>query len=484
MRQLILLICASPLLASVSGNVQWDVRPTLGASTNGGGYTIGTTGTTTNYATNNNKNAAGCTSCGSSTVDISTTDAVAIGTTTITSATGNFSAVKGNVVYFSGGTGSIAATRREVISVTNSTTFVVDVSVAASTGMTMNIGGALDTIDTALLFNVSANTICVKSTATITRATTLTLNNATGTPFNALFGYAATCGDHGPATLQMITNTGFSAITGANGWWIDGFVIDCNSLGTSTGYTGQQAAMLTNSKIENCTSTLLNSASGYGTFLDNEFTGCTSACSAALTIASPSVLERNFIHDNATLCVNVASGFTAFNYNVVANCTGSLSDGIHIDLGLSAQHNIFYNMGRDSLATTGSAGHTLFTTSIRNNIFDTAARYCFNAGNVEATPQFDGNFYFGCVTANRFQADKSSSQNYTNIYDHQLTADPFVSAAGNSFALNSTAGGGATVKAAGTPGVIPGVTGTGFPDGGTFQGASAVAATPASAYAQ
>lgn len=489
MKQLILasgliLWSISQLSATVSSNTQWDVRPTLGSSTNGGGYKIGATAVTTNYATNNNKNAAGCTSCGSSTVDLSTTDAVAVGSTTITSATANFSAAKGNVIYFTGGTGSIAATRREVISVTNSTTIVVDTLIAASVGMTMNIGGSLDSIDTALLWNVVNNTICVKATATITRATTLTLNNNTGTPYNGLFGYTTTCGDHGPVTLQMITNTGFSGITGIGGWWIDGFTIDCNSLGTSTGYTLGFVALLTHSKVMNCTSHLLSYSSNSATITDSEFTGCTSACSSAILAPSTTIMERNFIHDNATLCADLANTNMVFNYNVVANCTGATSDGVHVDLTAGFQHNVFYNIGRDALVNVGSSGHLLYPTTIRNNIFDTAGRYCMNGGNVSASPQYDGNFYFGCTTANRFQADNVSSQNYTNIYDVQLTVDPFVSAVGNNFALNPTAGGGAAVKAAGTPGAIPGVTGTGFPDGGVFQSAGAVAAIPSAAFVQ
>ncbi len=46
---------------AISINTAWEVRPTVGASTNGGGFVTGATGT--DMSVFNNKNAAACSSC-------------------------------------------------------------------------------------------------------------------------------------------------------------------------------------------------------------------------------------------------------------------------------------------------------------------------------------------------------------------------------------------------------------------------------------
>jgi hypothetical protein len=74
--------------------------------------------------------------------NISTTDAVAAGTTTITSATAAFtSAITGNIIYLQGGSGSLTAGWYQATYV-SATSITVDRSVASGTGITLNIGGA------------------------------------------------------------------------------------------------------------------------------------------------------------------------------------------------------------------------------------------------------------------------------------------------------------------------------------------------------
>src|SRR5580698_8835266 len=78
----------------------WEVRPTNGSNTNGGGFD--STGTGTDFSQQNSKNTSGN--------NISTTDAVAAGSTTITSATAAFnSTITGNIIYLQGGSGSLSA---------------------------------------------------------------------------------------------------------------------------------------------------------------------------------------------------------------------------------------------------------------------------------------------------------------------------------------------------------------------------------------
>lgn len=74
-------------------------------------------------------------------VSLSVTDAVTNGTTTITSATGGFTAAMvGSVVYLSGPTTEKFV---QVVSRTSANAIVVNTTVAAGTGITLRIGGAL-----------------------------------------------------------------------------------------------------------------------------------------------------------------------------------------------------------------------------------------------------------------------------------------------------------------------------------------------------
>src|SRR5215471_17621800 len=82
-----------------------------GVDTNGGGFVAGASGT--DY------------SCQPA-AQVAVTDLVANGTFTITSATANFNATHvGSLIYLSGGSGSLAGTRRGISSVTNATTAVL-----------------------------------------------------------------------------------------------------------------------------------------------------------------------------------------------------------------------------------------------------------------------------------------------------------------------------------------------------------------------
>lgn len=113
---------------ALSASTVWEVR-TGGNDTNSGGFVTGSSGT--DWSQQNSAQYA-------------TTDAVANGTTTITSASANFGTdVVGNIMYLAGGSGSLTAVWRQITARTNSTTITVDATVATGTGITMNIGGAL-----------------------------------------------------------------------------------------------------------------------------------------------------------------------------------------------------------------------------------------------------------------------------------------------------------------------------------------------------
>ncbi len=214
--------------------VVWEVR-TTGSDTNGGGFVTGATGT--DMSQFDNKNASGCSNCQSATVNISTTDAVAAGTTTITTATGNISsALVGNIIYLAGGSGSLTAAWYQVVTVVGATSFTVDRTVATGTGITMNIGGAIATIQQ-MSTNMAQSAgpgAWVKATANYGLSNTVTLSNGgPNTGFSFINGYTTTRGDGGMATIIAL-----SGISGGNspllqfsnspfGMKLQNFVLDC-----------------------------------------------------------------------------------------------------------------------------------------------------------------------------------------------------------------------------------------------------------------
>jgi Right handed beta helix region len=500
------LVITAQCAAAISASTVWEVR-SVSSDTNGGGFVAGATGT--DLSQFNNKNAAGCTSCQSTTVNISTTDAVANGTTTITSATGNFSAaLVGNIIEFSGGTGSIAAVWKQVTAFTNGTTITIDSSIAASTGMTMNIGGALATIGKALGLMVGSNIIFVKATATYTITASLVLAGGTNlTPTNAttpnqVIGYTSTRTDGGRATIQYSTNTGITGFDGTNagGWYISNFVIDCNNLGTSVGPRPNVNSVLRNLLVKNCTSQAVNMANGVARLIDSEITlNTVAAGTGAVNQGTSSIVERCYVHDNTlgagSAGIYLSGAGAAALFNVVANNSGATGHGILVNAaGLNTVvNNTVYNNGQDGIQlsnNTALGGNS----TVRNNLLISNGRYGLN-GYISAGwgkfPQWDGNAYFGNATA-RNDADDTGTTNpinaanpYSNTLDVTLSGSPFTNTATHDFTLNNTAGAGAAAKGTATPGALPGLSQTGSMSFGALQPTTAAAVTvSASAFVQ
>lgn len=180
---------------ALSSTIVWEVR-TGGVDTNGGGFKTGASGTDWSQ-----QNAA----------QYSVTDAVTNGTTTITSATASFGTdVVGNVLYITGGSGSIVAARYEIVSRTNATTIVVDRStgLSAGTGATLIIGGALLTLATLEGSNVGGNKAWIQSgTYSLTSTLTLTASaSPDGTALIVWRGYQTSRGDN-TGTRPTITSS-------------------------------------------------------------------------------------------------------------------------------------------------------------------------------------------------------------------------------------------------------------------------------------
>ena len=482
-------IPATPARAALLPATTFYVDGSAGNDTNGGCFTIGATGT--NFVLN--AGAYNFTNLASTS-----------GTTNpsiVTSASHNFVAADvGNCLHVTAGTSWLPGFYRIVSVATNAATLDRAVASSASvTNGTFFVGGALQTIvaTVAISSRVASQQIFVKASATYTITQDIVLSTAvsptTTAPPNQLVGYTTTPGDGGKASITLSTNTGLTAINGSGiiGWYIRNFIINCSTLGTSTGITVDDNSMIQNVKVSNCTTaniTTVNNVSGV-TVMDSELTGCTSACTATINANARTQILRNWIHDNASPGIKGGTPTTAFN--LFSNNTGASSDCVGaIGTGQLILNNTFYKCGRDGIRGLGTS--LGLSNHIRNNLFVSnvgAGITGASAPGWAAYPQYDGNAYFGNAST-RVNMDDTGTVNagnaaapYTNVFDVILTADPFTNAAGGDFTLNNTAGGGKAARGTGTPGAISAATGTGKIDFGAFQAATAAAGSKG-AYAQ
>lgn len=464
---------------ALSSSTVWEVRST-GAATNGGGFVVGASGTD-----HSQQDAA----------QYSVTDGVTDGTTTITSATANFGTdVVGNIMYVQGGTGSITAGWYQITVRNSASSVTVDRStgLTAGTGVTMKIGGALASLVTLGPLMVASNRAFIKAGSGYTQtasAVFTTSNTPSNTePYTRLIGYTTTRGDGGRAVITLSTNTGLVGINSSagNSLFIENLEVNCAGLGTSTGiYGGAYYVYLRNCKVSNFTAYGIRLAAGGERSLIDfcEVTGGTSAATAGIAIGSVvTSVTRCWVHDNACPGVisTVSGAGTVVAFNLITNNSGASSDGLNApDTGMNIIHNTIYASGRDGIRV-----HTSYVTlnvTVRNNLLINNGGYGVNAPSAgfPATPLLDGNAYFNNTSGARNGIDSTAGilgvGAYTNVFDVILTGDPFTNAAGNVFTLNTTAGAGAAVRAAGLPGAFPGGLTTGYLDMGAAQHADPAA---------
>lgn len=474
----ILIICClwlsgSLLSAAISGATAWEVRPGVGSDNSGGCFVTGATGTDFSQ-----QNAA----------QYNFTDLVIDGATAtiVTSASHNFVAADvGNCMNITAGTGFTQGIYQVVSVSMNAATMDRNVGTLASTGGTFAVGGAVLTITKAAASAVNSNRIFVKASAAITSTVTYSLTGnlqpTSATPYNIIQGYTTTRTDNGRVTITLSTNTGLTALSTAAGWIVRNFDINCATLGTSKAVSIGNFGIVQNVKASNCTERGIFANSNVVTVMDSEITGCTSACDASLYLVGTGTALRNWIHDNASYGVRANGESPQVIWNLITNNTGATTAGIFITSGNPVRAVVFgntvYASGQDGIQF--SSTEPLGQSNVRNNILVNNGRYGVNgasAAGLSAQPMFDGNFYFGNVTAARNNMNDAGSVNainaaapYTNVLDVNLSGDPFTNAATNDFSLNAIAGAGLAVRAAGTPGAIPGVATLGFIDGGVFQ---------------
>jgi hypothetical protein len=421
---------------AISAACIWEVRST-GAATNGGGFVSTSSGT--DYS---QQDAA----------QVSVTDGVANGTTTLTSATAAFTdAHVGNIIYVEGGTGSITAVRKEIISRTNATTIVVDSStgLTAGTGVTLKIGGAVDGLAILVTPIVAGNKVWVRGSLTTAATIALTDSGTDAAPIDVA-GYTTTRGDGGQATITSTNSAATSVVSVTGDHWIfrnltiDGASLSLRGLYFNTVSGGNTAD---NCWFKGATQYgFLNQASSNGITL----TRClatgngTSGAHAGFGVEGYEVFfDRCVARDNA------GNGFAAVNsWLNMAFCAAhdNTLSGAYIDgdnTGVKLLHSTLEGNTLDGLRVADAA--SMSGAIIRHNVFAGNAGY----GARSLTTDYSADTRFRVmVEANAYYNNTLGARSLmpTGTDDITLTATPFMDAAADDFALNYTLGGGLSAR--------------------------------------
>lgn len=431
---------------AISTNSVFEVR-TAGADTNGGGFVTGAAGT--DFSQQDTKNTVGS--------NISTTDAVAVGTGVITSVTAAFTAeIVGNIIYLQGGTGALAAGWYQVTVFTNATTITVDRNVAAGTGITMNIGGALGSpggsggvgIATGHIIHVKAATYTITSATPNISGGTFQTSAATF----AMVGYQTVRGDYGTQPLFQASGIATFVLvqaTGANSS-VQNISVDGAGLASSRGFSMRGLGFKLHAA--NCTN------NAYVQTSDVIWQRCTATgCSAVLVFSGGTYVN----------CVAYNNSFTGFSVNqagktavrcLSVNNTGATSDGFVTTSEAGFINCVAYGNGRDGFRISEDV------MSIINCIAESNVGIGFDITANNDNVLFSNNATFGNGTA----FNLGSGKNVVNLNAVAGVSSFFTNAAGNDFSLNNTAGAGAAARNAAYPGTLA-FGGTGYLDIGALQ---------------
>lgn len=428
--------------------VIWEARYSTGNDSNGGGFA--SDGTGTDYSVQDAKNTVGS--------NISTTDAVANGTTTITSATAAFtSAITGNYIYLSGGSGSLAATRVKATYV-SATSITVSASIAAGTGITMNIGGALKTPGYAASIMVASDALFLLDTAIFSQ-TSASQNVANGQPkFPAgtvaqptrIQGYKAGNrtfeNSDGLAILQL--NVASSACVDAtnNNVTYANIKFDGNLQTSSQGVAGNSSVnglRFRKCHFANCTNIGMNGNASSNRFLDCQIYGCTTTWA----FQAAGVLMGCEFYNNTGGTIRNSGGNLTLEDCLFYGNTGNNNYGVYSNpssgsVAIDISHCTFFDQGDHGvyLNPSTSGNGSGYQANVRNSIFEAATSngWGVKANTSLANVWVDNCSFYMPVGGGNVDTTNIPAGNVTNIL--QSGGTHFINAGGNDFRLNSTAG--------------------------------------------
>lgn len=464
---------------AINAAMVWEVR-SGGASTNGGGFKAGASGTDRSLQT---------------AAQTTYTDLVIDGVagTKLTSAAFPFSSADvGNVINITGGTGFTVG-RYEVLSVTGViATMDRVVGTIDSTGGAGKLGGALSAIEDGDGAYVAGNLVYLES-GTYTKASTrtLTCDGTTSAGNIQIIGYPsggtranADIAESDMPVLTSATNsvalvtlnaanlitfrnikfthtagTRGAAVVNATANTVNGpTFINCKFdgclhamlVGTSAA-TSFKGAQMTACAVHNCTGAALNWQGSHAV------TWSLDACDFSANAGHISTQSGSNQTINARRCV--FRGATASNHGFTIGTTTANADA----MALILDRCVFYGNGGSGLRFEYTTGRHSFV-DVSGCIFYNNGGYGISAATAGI---LDG--AFPPARFNAFGANTSGArQNFrAGAGDVALTADPFTNAAAGDFSLNNTAGGGALLRQLGWPsriGVLGGATTASYSD--------------------
>lgn len=439
----------------------WEVRPTVGADTNGGGFVAGASGT--DYSQQNS-------------AQYSASDLASISSLVVASVSHSFvSADVGNLINIASGTGFTSGFY-QIVSVSAGQATLDRSPGTVGAGGVYAVGGALAHISVAYANATASNAIYAKATGSNVETTTVTLTQRNSPPMRFI-GYGTTRGDGAQVTWTTATNS--TALVAPSSGNPCCYVFE-NFLFTNT--AGTPAPMLSgsvNSQLflvwfNNCnfsgfTSAILGGYQG-GTNFDIKFvffdnclmSGCTShgvTSSGAMTFTG-CIIQGNGgdgIHVTQVGSGSIDTGALTLIRTVVYNNTGS---GINFAENLSPFggqytyplliNSVLDQNGADGI--TWSNTQTNLSLQMQNCIIENNGGFGLN--NTGSTANL------GIIDAFNNAYRNNASGNFAGGFangpgDVALTAEPFNNPSGGDFSLNSTAGGGAACKAVGFPSSLP-----------------------------
>jgi hypothetical protein len=470
----ILLLCTFPAYCAFNATAQWDVR-TTGSNSNGGAFDPGVSVPGTDYSQQNSP-------------QIAYTDLVIGATTTQYTSVLNAvtSAVVGNFIQIVSGTGCTTGIYEILSETAGSPNFAtVDRSMGSAASVcTANLGGSFLTIAAALAQAVGGNTINIKS-GTYTITSTLVTPNVT---WVSLIGYGTTHADGGTKPLITTATNSTDLIDSGSTGTVFPTIYDNLALSNTAGTAAIGIVKTSNNGpvvVRNCKLT------GFSYGLNGDNQGSHYIFYPGIVVANTELatngygvyndgqiwLVDSYVHGSTTLGVetnedsNNWDTLTVVNSVIDSNNVGVVADDLAVFV-----NSVVSNSTSDGVRLA-------FTTT---NWSSVNSIYYGNGGYGVKNANAGGPFPVGAYTNNAWGANvTANTENLTipasaSANDVNLTANPFVSS--SNFALNSTSGGGAALKAKGFPGVTP--MGTGYADIGALQSQGSAGGTAPHAYVQ
>jgi len=424
---------------AIAAGAVWEIRAAgLGASDANGGFYV----------------SGGVDYSQQDAAQLAVSDAVANGTTTVTSAAGGFtSAMVGNGI-------NIAGVCYQIAACTNTNTVTVDRIITTATGLTAKVGGACLTPGFVWGQAVGGNWVWAKGSTTLTSTTNniaggrMTLPSSVSASATTRFiGYTNTRGDGGKYTITNGALTSFNIVTSSGFCCLDNILLDCNSQTGASGFN-----LSSNVHAYSCRVTNITNGGGFGY-------ATTFFCEVDGFVAS----SANVAFGAGTHYFASAKGTGFFSYgfqnSIVIGCIAiGFGRGFDLSFGCTALHCVAYGAAIDGFYFALNSGTTPEAAINCIAVNNSGWGFNFNGSNANALLRncaTYGNSSGGINTANLVNA---SLQNISPI---ALTANPFTNAAGNDFSLNNVSGGGKLCR--GVAQAFRGLSTTGYPDLGAVQ---------------